>query len=285
MTPPPTTTTTISVDRPSTTAPRRRRRPGAGGARGEACPPATARSPWSRPSARWSTAKVLTAAAAAAAVWESRGRRRAAADVVATRRRCRRCLRRPRCSRDVTGQVRQVDRAVAAAAAAATDLSRQWQDPTLYGDLSHLHHTTTCNIRGNVSNNKTLLGWYYNFVKCTGDFTVRRYMRGICHGPVSVRLCHCPCTYLYTCNPDIFVRHGTGSLGHRVSGSFGSSFTAGSPGHHFDPVWDLSLSGFRKNAQNAKRTFEMLKWQKSLSCAGYKYSYLLTHLVEYSSTR
>ena len=39
----------------------------------------------------------------------------------------------------------------------------------------------------------------------------------------------------------------------------------GSPGHHFDPVWDPSFSGFRKNAQNAKRTFEMLKWQKSLS--------------------
>jgi len=31
-------------------------------------------------------------------------------------------------------------------------------------------------------------------------------------------------------------RHGTGSLGHRVNGSFGSSFTPGSPGHHFDPV-------------------------------------------------
>jgi len=62
-------------------------------------------------------------------------------------------------------------------------------------------------------------------------------------------------------------RHGTGSLGHRVNGSFGSSFTSGSPGHHFDPVWDSSFSGFRKNAQNAKRrpTFEMLKWQKSLS--------------------
>ena len=59
--------------------------------------------------------------------------------------------------------------------------------------------------------------------------------------------------------------HGTGSLGHRVSGSFRSSFTSGSPGHHFDPAWDPSFSGFRKNAQNAKRTFEMLKWQKSLS--------------------
>jgi len=31
-------------------------------------------------------------------------------------------------------------------------------------------------------------------------------------------------------------RHGTESLGHRVNGSFGSSFTSGSPGHHFDPV-------------------------------------------------
>jgi len=46
-------------------------------------------------------------------------------------------------------------------------------------------------------------------------------------------------------------------LGHRGNGSFGSSFTSGSPGHHIDPVWDLSLSGFRKNAQNAKRTFEL----------------------------
>ena len=60
-------------------------------------------------------------------------------------------------------------------------------------------------------------------------------------------------------------RHGTGSLGHRVNGSFGSSFKSGSPGHHFDPVRDPSFTGFRKNAQNAKRTFEMLKWQKSLS--------------------
>ena len=35
---------------------------------------------------------------------------------------------------------------------------------------------------------------------------------------------------------DVSGRHGTGSLGHRVNGSFGSSFTSGSPGHHFDPV-------------------------------------------------
>jgi len=44
----------------------------------------------------------------------------------------------------------------------------------------------------------------------------------------------------------IRTRHGTGSLGHRVSGSFGSSFTSGSPGHHFDPAWDASFSSFRK---------------------------------------
>jgi len=29
----------------------------------------------------------------------------------------------------------------------------------------------------------------------------------------------------------VATRHGTGSLGHRVSGSFGSSYTSGSPGH------------------------------------------------------
>ena len=54
-------------------------------------------------------------------------------------------------------------------------------------------------------------------------------------------------------------------LGHWVTGSFGSSFTSGSPGHHFDPVLDPSFSGFRKNAQNEKRTFDMLKWQKPSS--------------------
>ena len=45
----------------------------------------------------------------------------------------------------------------------------------------------------------------------------------------------CPCT-----------RHGTLSLGHRVNGSFGWSFTSGSPGHLFHPVWDPSFPGFRK---------------------------------------
>jgi len=47
--------------------------------------------------------------------------------------------------------------------------------------------------------------------------------QGLCLG--EVRLCVCVC-----------VRHGTGSLGHRVNGSFWSSFTSGSPGDHFDPV-------------------------------------------------
>jgi len=37
-------------------------------------------------------------------------------------------------------------------------------------------------------------------------------------------------------NGCVCIRHGSGSLGHRVNGSFGSSFTSGSPGHHFDPV-------------------------------------------------
>ena len=60
----------------------------------------------------------------------------------------------------------------------------------------------------------------------------------------------------------IRTRHGTGSLGRRVNGSFGSYFTSGSPGHRViilirceTPVFP----GFRKNARNAKRTFEMLK--------------------------
>ena len=35
---------------------------------------------------------------------------------------------------------------------------------------------------------------------------------------------------------DVDTRHGTGSLGHRVNGSFGSSFTSGTPGHHYDPA-------------------------------------------------
>jgi len=44
----------------------------------------------------------------------------------------------------------------------------------------------------------------------------------------------------------------------------GSSFTSGSPGHHFHPAWDPSFSGFRKNAQNAKHTFE--SWNDKSHC-------------------
>ena len=53
-------------------------------------------------------------------------------------------------------------------------------------------------------------------------------------------------------------------LGHWVTGSMGHLGHLSRPGHRvtgssFDPVWDPSFSGFCKNAQNAKRTFEM-KW-------------------------
>ena len=57
------------------------------------------------------------------------------------------------------------------------------------------------------------------------------------------------------------VRHGTGSLGQWVIWVIFHIRVTGSLGHHSDPVWDPSFSGFRKNAQNAKRTFKMLKWQ------------------------
>ena len=67
-------------------------------------------------------------------------------------------------------------------------------------------------------------------------------------------------------------RHGTGSLGHRVNGSFRSSFTSGSPGHHFDPMWDPSFFRFSKKTPKMQNVH--------LKC-GYKYSYLLTFLVEY----
>ena len=56
----------------------------------------------------------------------------------------------------------------------------------------------------------------------------------------------CSSIGLHICSaPRLHSRHGTGSLGHRVNGSFGSSFTSGSPGHHFNPVRDPSFSGFR----------------------------------------
>jgi len=53
----------------------------------------------------------------------------------------------------------------------------------------------------------------------------------------------CACRHTETHIPDM-------ELGHWVTGSFGSSFTSGSPGHHFDPVWDPSFPGFRKKAED-----------------------------------
>jgi len=61
---------------------------------------------------------------------------------------------------------------------------------------------------------------------------------------------------------DLLTRHGTGSLGHRVNGSFGSSFTSGSPCHRVIILTRCEtrvLPVFEKNAQNAKCTFEILK--------------------------
>jgi len=57
-------------------------------------------------------------------------------------------------------------------------------------------------------------------------------------------------------------------LGHWVSGSMSHLGHLSRPGHwvtgsSFWPGVNPSFSGFRKNAQNAKRIFEMLKWQKS----------------------
>jgi len=56
-----------------------------------------------------------------------------------------------------------------------------------------------------------------------------------------------PC-YINSNTPHLMlcIRHGTGSLGHRVSRS---SFTSGSPGHHFDPVWP-EIFRFSKKGQN-----------------------------------
>ena len=55
-------------------------------------------------------------------------------------------------------------------------------------------------------------------------------MRSTLRIPFCVSLCCEPQWALQTALP-IEIRHGTGSLGHRVNGSFGSSFTSGSPGH------------------------------------------------------
>jgi len=60
-------------------------------------------------------------------------------------------------------------------------------------------------------------------------------------------------------------------LGHWVTGSMGhlghlSRLGQRVTGSSFWPGVRPEFFRFRKNAQNAKRTFEMLKWQKTLSC-------------------
>jgi len=58
-------------------------------------------------------------------------------------------------------------------------------------------------------------------------------------------------------------------LGHWVTGSMGHLGRLPRLGHRVIILTRCEtrfFSGFRKNAQNAKRTFEMLKWQNTLSC-------------------
>ena len=81
----------------------------------------------------------------------------------------------------------------------------------------------------------------------------------------------------------LHTRHGTGSLGHRVNGSFGSSFTSGSPGHHFDPVWDPSFSGFRKKAQDKDTKIYIFLW-KSVQ-PSLKYWHLINDLQNLTFTK
>jgi len=64
----------------------------------------------------------------------------------------------------------------------------------------------------------------------------------------------------------VVIRHGTGSLGHRVNGSFRSSFTSGSPGHR---VILTRCEFFRFSKKMSKMQNVHLK-------CGYRYSYLLT---------
>jgi len=60
----------------------------------------------------------------------------------------------------------------------------------------------------------------------------------------------------------ILTRHGPGSLGHRVIWVI---FHVRVTGSSFWPGVRPEFFRFSKNAQNPERTFEMLKWQKSLS--------------------
>ena len=54
----------------------------------------------------------------------------------------------------------------------------------------------------------------------------------------------------------------------------GSSFTFGSPGHHFDPVWDPSFSGFRKKCPKCRTYIWHLK-------CGYKCSYFHSRPISF----
>ena len=68
-------------------------------------------------------------------------------------------------------------------------------------------------------------------------------------------------------------------LGHWVNGSFGSSFTSGSPGHHIDPVWDPSFPGFRKT-QDKDMKICIFLW-KSVQ-PSVKYWHLINNLQNFT---
>jgi len=85
-------------------------------------------------------------------------------------------------------------------------------------------------------------------LKVTSHAPHRRYMSSILlhspsHMPVGLQnydidIAAVTQTHIKAKHSDsiVAIRHGTGSLGHRVNWSFGSSFTSRSPGHHFDPA-------------------------------------------------
>ena len=57
-------------------------------------------------------------------------------------------------------------------------------------------------------------------------------------------------------SPRAGTRHGTGP--------FGSSFTSGSLGHHYDPVWDPSFSGFWKMSK--MQNVHLKCWNEKSHC-------------------
>ena len=70
----------------------------------------------------------------------------------------------------------------------------------------------------------------------------------------------------------VLTRHGTGSLGHRVNGSFGSSFTSGSQGHRIIILTRCESRVFPVFENEPKMQHVHLK-------CGYKYSHLLTYFL------